>query len=279
MTIQSRETLKDYFSVGSMPTQQHFVDLIDSALNLKDEGFDKNVKDGEVIQALSDDEAPLFSFFRAHLPERPQWRVSLGKGNPLLFDAPLGSAATPPRVDGGSVAGRPDQPLLCLTQGRRIGIGTDDPREALDVRGHVAMAGRRGSLAPPMPVEANGIWQPITDKLTGIHGFEVVARVWGEEGSGRYALLHAVALSAWNPRPSWIEWLLGRRRGIRVTVSWWGRRCNRLQLRWSRDSGKDAKYQLEIRTACKFDGKAQVAVQLTRLWQESAAPAAPEVLL
>ena len=38
MSRQNRTTLKSYFSTGTRPTQEHFADLIDSNLNLMDDG-------------------------------------------------------------------------------------------------------------------------------------------------------------------------------------------------------------------------------------------------
>ena len=38
----NRSTLKAYFSEGKMPTADHFAALIESTLNMADEGFKKN---------------------------------------------------------------------------------------------------------------------------------------------------------------------------------------------------------------------------------------------
>jgi hypothetical protein len=264
---QSRSTLKDYFSDGSMPTQQHFVDLIDSTLNLKEEGFDKTVEDGEVVQALNDQDANLISFFRSRIPQQAQWRLALsGQGNTLRFESPVRPEKPAREGGGGSTAGGPDDPLLSLTQARRVGIGTAEPTEALDVRGRVAMTGRRGSLRPPGPVLADGQWHDLTGNLTGCQGFEVVAGAGGREGSGHFALLHGIALSAWNSPSSWWDWLRRRQRGIRCTDTWWGRRCDRLHLRWTGGRGAGAQYRLQIRTGCNFGPDARVQVELTQLW-------------
>ncbi len=46
MAKQTRDTLKQFFSAGKLPTEEHFSDLIDSSLNTLDEGFDKSEEFG-----------------------------------------------------------------------------------------------------------------------------------------------------------------------------------------------------------------------------------------
>ena len=66
MAKQNRETLKRFFGVGKLPTEEHFADLVDSSLNIIDEGFDKTDEFGFEItpQKGSDDTENLISFFR-----------------------------------------------------------------------------------------------------------------------------------------------------------------------------------------------------------------------
>jgi len=46
MPRTNRNTLKEYFKRGSMPNQKHFYELIDSMVNISDDGIDKNPDDG-----------------------------------------------------------------------------------------------------------------------------------------------------------------------------------------------------------------------------------------
>lgn len=41
MPRTNRNTLKEYFKCGSMPNQKHFYELIDSMVNISDDGIDK----------------------------------------------------------------------------------------------------------------------------------------------------------------------------------------------------------------------------------------------
>ena len=125
MTSRSRESLKRYFRDGALPNEDHFADLIDSMLNMSDEGFRKTVEHGFEVYSPQGHDA-LVSFFREQEPETPAWYFELGGAR----DALLVHGRTPP-----SDAGQPGAPsganassvapaLLCLDQERRIGIGT-----------------------------------------------------------------------------------------------------------------------------------------------------------
>lgn len=248
MTSRNRETLKNYFRDGQLPTQEHFHDLIDSMLNMADEGFRKTVAHGEQIYAPVGHDA-LLSFYRDQMPEQVLWQTGLhAQRDQLLIQSP----------------GLSQQPLLSLDPLQRVGIGTPNPADTLDVTGHVAAQGRRGNRPLPGPVMATGKWYDLTEELEGCQGFEVVAGV-GLPGSGHFSLLHAVALNTYNPGQGLLGWFR-RHRGIRITQAWWGRRCDRLQLRWSGSEGRKATYRLQIRTGCNFGDTLRIQVHLSQLW-------------
>ena len=83
MGLQNRQTLKGYFSAGQRPTDENFKDLIESTVNILDDGFTKRnssaiqVAPGadarEVISIMSDPGAVL-----------PEWIVSLETTNGLV---------------------------------------------------------------------------------------------------------------------------------------------------------------------------------------------------
>jgi hypothetical protein len=247
MTWRNRETLRNYFGDGTLPTQAHFTDLIDSMLNMVDEGFRKTVANGQELYAPVGHHN-LLSFYRDQDPQQALWRVSLGPQLNQLQFQPQGTS----------------QPLLSLDAQQRVGIGTANPQTTLDVRGTVGSQGRRGTLPlPKEPLKANGEWQDLTGDLEGCQAFEVMAGA-GLRGTGHFGLLHATALSAYNPGGWFARW--HTRRGIRQTQAWWGRRCDKLQLRWHGTHGRDAKYRLQIRTGCNFGDQVRIQAQLTRLW-------------
>ena len=62
MPRTNRNTLKEYFKRGSMPNQKHFYELIDSMVNISDDGIDKNPDDGLRL-APSKENSPVISLF------------------------------------------------------------------------------------------------------------------------------------------------------------------------------------------------------------------------
>jgi hypothetical protein len=259
MTIRNRETLRNYFGDGKLPTRYHFGDLIDSMLNMSDEGFRKSAENGVEISTPIGHDA-LMSFYRDQRPKSALWSVSYGGGQDMLHVQAGGASAA---------RGRP--PVLALDAQARVGVNNGAPKYTLDVGGVVASTGRRGTYQPmeAVPILANGEWQDITDTLSGCQGFEVMAGA-GQPGEGRFALMHAIALNTYNPTAGWLDFF-SRRKRITPHHAYYGRRCDKLQLRWEGSSGKNAAYRLRIKTGCDYGkderGKsALIKVLVTRLW-------------
>ncbi|HEX7817335.1 hypothetical protein [Dyella sp.] len=257
MTIRNRESLRNYFSDGALPSQEHFADLIDSMLNMSDEGFRKSVERGFEISAASGYEA-LLSFFRDQDPDLPLWNVGFGGARgQLLIRA---------NQDQQEEQDKTASPLWCMDPAGRIGVRRSEPEAELDVDGVVRSTGRRGAdaRANPKPLKANGEWQDLTDDLVGCQAFEIVAGV-GHRGHGRFSLLQAVALNTYNPTLGIFDFI-NRKRGIKSNHAFYARRCDRLQLRWNGTHGRDARYRLQIRTGCDFGEHVTIQANLTRLW-------------
>ncbi|MCE4554329.1 hypothetical protein [Pelomonas cellulosilytica] len=255
MTTRNRATLKQFFEEGRRPTSDHFGDLIESMLNMSDEGFRKTPRHGFEITS---DEA-LLSFFREQDSEDPIWSIGFGgERNQLLL-----------RAGDGQGDGAP-QPALSLDLDGRVGIGTGTPAATLDVRGVVASQGRRGELhrltPDGQPLLADGRWHALTGPLQGCHAFEITAGV-GRPDTGRFALMHAFAMNTYNPLPGWLSWLSSRQR-IRAQHAWYGQRCDRLQLRWTGGSGRHGHYQLEVRTQCDYGDDRVIQASVTALWHD-----------
>ncbi len=263
MPKKNRKTLKEYFEKGNLPSQNQFGNLVDSMLNVVDEGFDKTATDGFKVSQLGKD-GKLISFFKNIAVKSPLWSIKVDwqTGNLIL--------------------GGPKNPnVLSLAAGEyqetgenkgekkgRIGINKQDPEYELDVAGTIASCGRIGCKGEHVP--ANGEWQHITGRLEGCRAFEIMAGV-GKTKSGKYALLHAFALKTFNARGK-----------IIYHQAHYGSRCNRLKLRWKEEEGKG--YRLELKTRCCYgdarakekknngkpkdgnDGGVYVNYYLTELW-------------
>ncbi len=274
MANHNRATLRNFFRAGRMPTEENFADLIDSTLNMVDEGYAKSPENGVEITSLGSANA-LASFYTQRDPRTVQWSIAYGRDTgtgdrkQLLFAARSAGAAGPS--------------VMTLDPLGRVGIRTQSPRHALEVDGVVCSAGRLGSYKPgpssggdapgetgyePSPVLADGKPHDITGWLRGCQAFEVVAGV-GDRGKGRYSLLHAIAMNTYNPAPSLLDWFRPRRR-IRVTTAFFGTRCDKLELRWDGTSGKDARYRLLLRTRCPYAEGVRIQYHITRLWFDPA---------
>ena len=74
MAKKNRSTLKRYFEKGNLPSQDQFGDLIDSALNRREEGFDRTPENGFEISLIGNYKR-LVSFFKAGVPENAAWTI------------------------------------------------------------------------------------------------------------------------------------------------------------------------------------------------------------
>jgi hypothetical protein len=259
----NRSTLRNFFADGQRPSGRHFGCLIDSMLNMVDEGFSKTPQEGlKITSAVT--QKTLLSFYRDNQQQR-LWSVGFSEqADRLEFTH---DAAPEPTI------------ALDMRQGddgtveSRVGINTGKPQHALQVDGVVCMQGRMGGLAVPGTPLADGEWHDVTGELTGCQAFELMAGA-GREGGGRFALVHAVAMSAYNPAPSWLD-RLSRRQPIRQQHAWYGKRCDRLELRWHGDGGRHGKYRLQIRTRCSYGEGVPLHVRLTQLWFDPTMQAGP----
>jgi len=250
MARKDRKTLEAKFKNGSMPSEVAFADLIDSALNLIDDGFEKTVEDGLRIFQLGD--GKLMSFYQNMATLSSMWFVGIDKATENLS---FGNNSNPHiltlRSVGSDDAESNDVPKM------GVGINTDNPRFELDVAGTIACfgrVGRRGELAVP----ADGNWHDITEMLTGCQAFEVVAGVGGKDADGKFALMHAFALNAYNDKSH-----------ITYHQAHYGAKCNRLELRWEKGANaENFEYTLQLRVESSYGDKIWVNYHITRLWHD-----------
>src|SRR3569832_2780320 len=95
----------------------------------------------------------------------------------------------------------------------------------------------------------------------------------GHPETGRYSLLHAIAMNTFHPRRWPFDPFL-RKRPIKQTTAHYDRRCARLELQWfsvNGQYGRNAEYCLKIRTRCPYsdvDGETapRIRVHITLLW-------------
>ncbi|MBT8340074.1 MAG: hypothetical protein HKP58_04360 [Desulfatitalea sp.] len=237
----NRSTLKNYFKKGHMPSGQQFADLIDSMLNMVDEGFDKSPADGLKVSQLGENTA-LMSFYHHTDLNRPIWTLTCNRDNGRLI------------IKNGS-----GQPSMVLSADGHVGIGQSMPQYPLDVAGVIAAQGRTGGIKGLAP--ADGQWHPIVENLTGCQALEIMAGV-GKPKTGRYALVRATALNTFHPKGIFMNFLNLKRR-IHCQHAYYRSRCDRILLRWQ---GSGGTYALALKTKGAYPDGIQVQYNVTRLW-------------
>ncbi len=243
MALLNRQTLKSYFKKGSFPTEVHYAHLIDSMLNVVDDGIGRGADEGFRLtpQGIS---RKLLSFFSNAREKQPEWMVTFNDREGLQFQQPG------------------QEPALFLDKDMRVGIGTSNPGHNLEVKGTCGMDSRTGTFRRGS-IPADGKWHNLVDGLDGIQAFEVMGMASGRPGSGKYALTHAIALSTFGGFWS--------KSSIRATTAHYGGFFNRLQLRWT---GSVHDFALQARTRSHYGRDEQtgeaypINFHIVRLWQE-----------
>jgi hypothetical protein len=263
---QDRTTLKSFFREGALPSAEHYRDLIDSAVNQVEDGFEKSPADGLRLASVGDS-LKVMSLYQGLGAREPSWTMEHGEA-PGALHLRQGIGAQARGIGGAADPAAHGPAGLTLTRDGRTGLGEERPEWRLDVAGTARMAGRIGTTPGALPaVLADGRWHDITLPMTGCQMFEVVAGAGGERNQGHYSLLHAVAMNAFHPRNPILNWMF-RRRSIRTQTAVYGSYADRLKLRWVATAERHH-YKLQLRSNAHFgDGKV-VRYYLTRLWFDS----------
>jgi len=263
MTQRNRKTLSGYFSEGQLPTQNEFGELIDSMVNVVDDGFDKSPEDGLKLAQLKPG-SKLVSFYEEITVGKPLWSIAFTmpgnassatsyKNLNIFYASNTSGGLTLANMNGN------ETPLEQSGKGTiRVGINQNSPQHELDVNGVIVADGRIGrEEKKERSVLADGNWHRISDELDGCQAFEVMAGV-GKKNSGKYALLHAFALNTFNTKKN----------SITRHQAHFMSKCDQIELRWTGDTHK---YTLEMRTRCAYfevddDEKIYVRYFITNLW-------------
>jgi hypothetical protein len=256
---QNRKTLKDYFRAGSQPTSAQFEQLIESTLNMLDDGFSCSRENGVEFSVKGDNDRLLSLFRKSQQMGDPDWAITCRNqdGNLSFVNAKDAS-----HNNSTGSAGSQDKEILTLTNESMVGINNVDPAFQLDVKGTVRSDGRFGRTGQ---VSADGKPHPITGTLHGCHALEVVAGV-GFKKTGRYGMIHAIAMNAFNPT-GWLN-LFGSPKKIRCSHSWYLSRADRIKLNWVavKDDQDSHAYRLELKTLRDYGDDVQVRYSVTELW-------------
>jgi hypothetical protein len=232
MAKRNRATLRKFFKKGQIPREEHFYDLIDSTLNIIDEGFLKTSENGIEISLIGESNK-IFSVYHNSSAAQPLW-----------------TCATDLKINSYVISDRENIPVLSITQEHKIGINTPAPAWELDVKGTIASSGRIGNFKQGT-VPANGKWHTIIDNLDGCNAFEIISGV-GKHATGKYALMHALAVSTFHSRNR-----------IRVTQAHYGLFFKKMKLRWV---GKQHSYGLQLKTRSNYGADVNIQYNISLLW-------------
>ncbi|OKS86512.1 hypothetical protein [Mucilaginibacter polytrichastri] len=243
---QSREQLKDYFRNGKIPTEKHYADLINSMVHKMDDGFSKDEENGLNVSSY-ETSRNLVSFYKDINEIDPFYIISKDEPDPnCLKLQPFNNAPGKKNIDNTS--------FFFHTNGK-FGIGKKcDDKYKTEVNGFIGMQGRIGTYKTGTK-PANGEWHTIIDNLDNCQAFEIVART-GKMGSGKFAVIHATAVSAYGPKGS----------KIRKNSSCRGFFWNKINLRWK---GTTHNYRLEMRTNSHYADDVDIYYTVTKLWDDT----------
>ncbi len=240
MNLKNRETLKKFFKKGEMPAEGNFEALIDSMVNRIDDGFSKSMEHGLMLSPEGSSKN-LIGFFRSIEQANPAWMIGIDaddKNRGLTFLQP----------------GEKEENGICLflQEGGNVGIGTKQPAFKFEVNGIAGLKGRVGTFASGK-IPADGEWHNVLNDLNGCQLFELVARVGGKPGEGRYALMHAIASSTFGRSHDKIT-------HMQAHYGWW---WNKLKVRWS---GSTFSYGLQLRSRRNYGKECMIDYHITKLW-------------
>ena len=242
---QSREQLKEFFRNGKVPSEKHYSDLINSMVHKVDDGFSKDDINGLRISSI-EEAKNLISFYKDLNEQDPFFLISKDELDPTSLT--LKSFEVPEGVKNDN-----NNSFFFHTNGK-LGVGTKcDDRFKMEVNGFVAMQGRIGTYnSGSRPADGN--WHTILEKLDHCQSFEIMART-GKKGTGRFALMHAIALGIYGPRGS----------KIKKQQTYYGFFWNKLNLRWT---GTTHNYNLEIRSNSNYGENVNIHYSITHLWDD-----------
>lgn len=235
MAIRNRNTLIEGFSAGQRPTADDFKNLIDSTVNILDDGFSKDAQSGIKLAPMSEQEGTVMTFLQ---------NMTDDAGGRWEFDI-LNNDMKISRV-----SEKEKKQLLLLKQNGEIELGEEGCD--IQVKGTLHTEQRAGKKVDKQLV-ANGEWQKLTDFLPGVRALEVVC-VMGKRTTGKHAVIIAHATHCFGAKPR-----------IKYVRSHFGMFGNKLVLRWQK-SPKDRACQLQVRSRFKLGNDIFIQCSITSLW-------------
>lgn len=243
--IFSREDLKRFFRNGEIPTENHFSNLIDSTINKQDDGFSKDDENGLIISSRGSSKKFVTLY------------KNIDDLNPFFYiekdEREIGALRFTPSGDKNEE--KEEENSFFFHENGSVGIGTRSNEEfKLKVNGFVGLQGRVGTYAQGQ-VPSDGSWHSIIEGLDNCQAFEIIART-GKKGFGKFAILHAHALSAFGKSSN----------RIRKVSAHYGSFWNKIGIRWKSKGTHD--YSLQLRTNRNYGKDVFIHYKVSKLWDD-----------
>lgn len=238
--LLNRKSLKQLFQNGSRPAEEDFGNLINSMLNVVDDGISKNAADGLILAPEGKDSEKVMSLYESFQQPEPDWSIELGatENRGFTINEPQTSGAPNPR--------------LFLKKGGNIGVETDEPISTLHVNGILGTNARMGTFLTGT-IPADGSWHQVIGKQDGCVAYEIVAQV-GKVATGKYALAKTTAVSTFGKSK------------INSTQAHYGFCWNKIAFRFRGDIHN---YALQMKTRSNYGTGQVVKFHISKLWDEN----------
>lgn len=146
--MKSRKALKEYFKANQYPTQEHFAELIDSSLNLEEDGVIRTLRDGVVFYPPQKGGGVLGIYARkpelvegGYPVEQPCWNLKIGKKKELVLTDEEGNE------------------VVTLMQGANVTVPEKELPALVSEKDKNAQG--NASITELLTIEADGIWHDL----------------------------------------------------------------------------------------------------------------------
>lgn len=243
MALRNRKTIKNFFRKGTIPTESSFEDMVDSMVNIIDDGFLKNSDEGLMLSPTGDSDR-LVTFYKNIEFKNPAWSFELGPDK----DA-----------SGFNIKDQQQETRFFIHPSGNVGIDTVKPRARLEVNGFVGSDGRLGTHHIG-EVDAKGSWQDLLKDIKGCVALEIVARAGGKQGAGKYALMHCIAITTYG----------NSRQKIKKVQAYYGGFWHKMAIRWKeyKNSDNTTGIGLQIKTRSNYGEGSKIRFHITKLWDD-----------